>query len=333
MDHEAQSVVIEATNMLLLSKYIEPQAEALHTLSRLSRFDSWRSIIAERGCLYNMLLGINGRLSDSSRKWALKSLVHFADDRNYRLRVGEGGLSSIIKTTINNPYDEVKAPAVTILAILASNDSYRNRILGTKVLDKIVGYLQSHNEKLRTQSAHLLVHLAATDESRKRAADLNAVEAVVTLFDRAPTENARLYSVAAMGQLALTASVRRRLGDSGAVDAIGRYLENTATSSSATRAHCFAALVQLSFDDELKAKMKNGTLLGVLLSSSESSDLEEQMWALRALLHLSLDGDGKAKLQQLRCGNVMEQIRRRTQKAEVKLLAEEVLASLKAAAT
>jgi hypothetical protein len=44
-------------------------------------------------------------------------------------------------------------------------------------------------------------------------------------------------------------------------------------------------------------------------------------------------GDGKAKLQQLRCGNVMEQIRRRTQKAEVKLLAEEVLASLKAAAT
>jgi hypothetical protein len=38
MDHEAQSVVIEATNMLLLSKYIEPQAEALHTLSRLSRF-------------------------------------------------------------------------------------------------------------------------------------------------------------------------------------------------------------------------------------------------------------------------------------------------------
>jgi hypothetical protein len=39
--------------------------------------------------------------------------------------VGEGGLSSIIKTTIKNPYDEVKAPAVTILAILASNDSYR----------------------------------------------------------------------------------------------------------------------------------------------------------------------------------------------------------------
>jgi hypothetical protein len=100
--------------------------------------------------------------------------------------VGEGGLSSIIKTTIKNPYDEVKAPAVTILAILASNESYRkarcviepfvdtrshatsprqhlrNRILGTKVLDKIVGYLQSHNENLRTQSAHLLVHLAAT---------------------------------------------------------------------------------------------------------------------------------------------------------------------------
>jgi hypothetical protein len=48
-----------------------------------------------------------------------------ADAGNYRLRVGEGGLSSIIKTTINNPYDEVKAPAVTILAILASNDSYR----------------------------------------------------------------------------------------------------------------------------------------------------------------------------------------------------------------
>jgi hypothetical protein len=43
-----------------------------------------------------------------------------------------------------------------------------------------------------------------TDESRKRAADLNAVEAVVALFDQAPTENARLYSVAAMGQLALT---------------------------------------------------------------------------------------------------------------------------------
>ena len=36
--------------------------------------------------------------------------------------------------------------------------------------------------------------------------------------------------------------------------------------------------------------MKNAALLGVLLSSSESSDLEEQMWALRALLHLSLDG-------------------------------------------
>jgi hypothetical protein len=43
-----------------------------------------------------------------------------------------------------------------------------------------------------------------TDESRKRAADLNAVEAVVALFDQAPMENARLYSVAAMGQLALT---------------------------------------------------------------------------------------------------------------------------------
>lgn len=100
-------------------------------------------MLAGQGCLYNILLGVNGRLSHSCRKWALKALVHFASDRmlfcvsrfqhlqltqgagNYRLRIGEGGLSSFIKTTIKNPKDDVKAPAVTILAFLASNDSYR----------------------------------------------------------------------------------------------------------------------------------------------------------------------------------------------------------------
>lgn len=115
---------------------------SFHKLNNL-RTDYWRVRIAEQGCLYNLLLSVNGRLSDRCRKWALKALVHFANDRsylafiswslahsvkpigNYRLRVGEGGLSSFIRTVIENPYEEVKVPAVNILAVLASNDSYR----------------------------------------------------------------------------------------------------------------------------------------------------------------------------------------------------------------
>jgi hypothetical protein len=67
------------------------------------------------------------------------------------------------------------------------------------------------------------------------------------------------------------ASVRRRLGDSGAVDAIGRYLENTTSSTSATRAHCFAALVQLSFDG------KRSTLASSSLVAAKSRKLTVQM--------------------------------------------------------
>jgi hypothetical protein len=37
MDHETRGVVVEATNMLMLSQYLEPQDGALRTLSRLSR--------------------------------------------------------------------------------------------------------------------------------------------------------------------------------------------------------------------------------------------------------------------------------------------------------
>jgi hypothetical protein len=61
MDHEAQSVVIEATNMLLLSKYVEPQAEALHTLSRLSRFGTRHPLVVDRAdeCAGCTLVGLH----------------------------------------------------------------------------------------------------------------------------------------------------------------------------------------------------------------------------------------------------------------------------------
>lgn len=44
------------------------------------------------------------------------------------------------------------------------------------------------------------------DEARKRVADLNAVDAIVELFDHAPHDKARMYAAAAISQLALSST-------------------------------------------------------------------------------------------------------------------------------
>lgn len=92
------------------------------------------------------------------------------------------------------------------------------------MLEKVVAYLKSTNDKLRIQSTRLLSYLAVTgkhpitsltgfthyiltfppDESRKQAAAFDVTDAIVELFCHTPKEAARRYAAAAIAKLALT---------------------------------------------------------------------------------------------------------------------------------
>jgi len=327
IDDMTRAVFTKTLNMLILSGHADTQEFTYRALSSISKLADWRSTMATNGCLYHMMLGVNSRLAHESRRLALKALVHFANDRDYRFRVGEGCLSSFIKTLIKNPHDEVKVPAVTILAILASNDSYRNRILGSNVLEKVVAYLKSTNDKLRIQSARLLSYLAVTDESRKQAAAFDVTDAIVELFCHTPKEAARRYAAAAIAKLALTTSVRGRLEQSGAIEALSLYLQQIQSNndSPATRARCFEALAQFSLDDRMREKLQTDPVLCKLIACVHSPEADEQAWALRTLLHLGSDDIGKSKLLALGAGPACNRVQQRSQVSEVKLLAKAVI--------